>query len=244
MENGWEDGDDDGVKSSNSDQLTQGEQHGHNAKESSWAPFSNLEQIVGLLIVGSSRIIMLLLQYERVRSFLHLLKVKLPAYKTLQLVRQKLKKMFEFDVSESLSALGKPCFGLRVKQILTQELANPYVMEHLEFIPELPTSTSKINRFTQSKKWREDLEKNLRVQMVNSPKGHFFLYEPVQLESKRIVIPMFFYGFETQVFAKCVFARQTAHLNSEGCQRIRVEFPSVSSFNSSQLSSINVKYFA
>ncbi|KAH9821274.1 hypothetical protein DFH28DRAFT_923682 [Melampsora americana] len=82
-----------------------------------------------------------------------------------------------------------------------EELANPYVMDHLEFIPTLPNSNCKINCLVQSKKWREGLDRNLRVQMVSSPNGHFFLYEPAQLYSQKIVIPIFFYKMDNEVLA-------------------------------------------
>ncbi|KAH9820335.1 hypothetical protein DFH28DRAFT_841868, partial [Melampsora americana] len=160
--------------------------------------------LVGLLVLGSGRTMMSQLQYERVQLFVRLLGVKLPGYKSLQNCRRHLKRRLNFGVSESVSSLDNRCFRLKIKQILSQELANPYVMDHLDFMPRLPSAKSKVNCLAQSKKWREELDCDLRVQMVSLPNGHFFLYEPAQLYSHKIVIPIFFYKMDHKVLAKCV----------------------------------------
>lgn len=77
--------------------------------------------MVGSLILGSTRTTLSLLEYERIRLFFFsLLGPKIPAYKTVQNLRKRLKRRFDFNVCESLSALHKPCFGLQVKDILKQ----------------------------------------------------------------------------------------------------------------------------
>ncbi|KAH9819654.1 hypothetical protein DFH28DRAFT_856324, partial [Melampsora americana] len=196
------------------------------------------------LILGSTRTIMSFLQYERVRSFIALLGVKLPAYKTVQKVRRRLKNQFNFNVTESLSPLEKPCFGLQIKDILKQatELANPYVSDYLEFMPSLPNSSSKIFCFSQSQKWREGLDPYLRVQMINLDHGHFYLHEPVQLTSKHIVVPAFFYKSGNDLFAKCVFTRQKYECTGSS-GKIRIEFQHVSTFDSELFLTINVNTF-
>lgn len=59
-------------------------------------------------------------QYERVRSYVSLLGVKLPGYKSIQNLRRRLKQKYEFDVSETVGPLGKTTFALKVKQVLAQ----------------------------------------------------------------------------------------------------------------------------
>lgn len=178
-------------------------------------------------------------QYERVRSYVGLLGVKLPGYKSIQNLRQRLKKQYDFDVSETVGPLGRTSFALKVKQILSQvrclyvssklldhweifpqELANPYVCDHLQFMPELPSITDKVDRFAQSRKWREELDRDLRVQMVALPQGHFYLFEPVQLKSKTLVIPEFYYQEGTETFAKCAPAHQSIQTDTDGPQHI------------------------
>lgn len=130
-----------------------------------------------------------------------------------------------------------------LKNLNLQELSNPYVTEHLQFIPELPSQTDKVNRFAQSKKWREDLDRDIRVQMVDSINGHFYLFEPVQLQSKHIVVPIFFYQEGTQTLAKCVPTCQRYQKDSQGQPHIQVQFESVQDFDSPSATSINVREF-
>ncbi|KAH9808345.1 hypothetical protein DFH28DRAFT_910246 [Melampsora americana] len=206
--------------------------------------------MVGFLVLGSTRTTMSKLQYKRVRSFISLLGVNFPAYKTLQSVCRRLKARFDFDISKSLSPLEKPCFGLKIKDILKQaslpcadltllqELANPYVTEHLDFMPSLPNKGTRISCLAQSKKWREGLDADLRVQMVKQDNGHFYLQEPVQLSAQRIVIPSYFYRSGNEVLAKCVYA----HLKWEN-PNLRIEFQHISDFDSELFTTVNVNTF-
>ncbi|KAH9823364.1 hypothetical protein DFH28DRAFT_922254 [Melampsora americana] len=204
---------------------------------SSWAPFSSLEQMVALFLLGSSRTTMTVTEYKQIRFYVGLLKLQLPGYQSLQNCRTKLKENCGYDVSESLSPLDKPCFGL-------QELADPYVMDHLQFMPELPTSTTKVNCLAQSQKWQEELDKDLCVQMVTSPKGQFYLSKPMELLSKKIVIPIFFHQEGDEIFAKCVSTvLNYQEVVNNGGPQIRVEFQLVSDFNSNSLASVNVRSF-
>ncbi|KAH9821710.1 hypothetical protein DFH28DRAFT_882527, partial [Melampsora americana] len=93
-----------------------------------------------LLILGSARTMMSLVQYKNVRLFVGLLNIKLTGYKSLQNCCHKLKKKYHLNLLETSSPLGTQCFARKVKQILKQELGNPYMREFLEFIPILPTA--------------------------------------------------------------------------------------------------------
>ncbi|KAH9812256.1 hypothetical protein DFH28DRAFT_825162, partial [Melampsora americana] len=146
-----------------------------------------------------------------------------------------LKKQFDFNVHESLSPLQKPCFAL-------QELANSYIADSLEFIPKLPDSTSKVHCLAQSRKWREELDEDLRVQMIEQDHIHFYFYKPAQLQDKRIVVPFYFYKSGHDVFAKCVSATQK--LVKEGkSTTIRTEFQHIYAFDSPLFTKINVNTF-
>ncbi|KAG0146860.1 hypothetical protein CROQUDRAFT_23045, partial [Cronartium quercuum f. sp. fusiforme G11] len=136
-----------------------------------------------------------------------------------------------FGVSKKDSSIGTPCFSLKVAVVITQELANPYVRDHLVFIPEL-TTNSKITCLSQSKKWCEDLDPDLHVQMVRVSNKDFFLYEPVQLDNTDIVIPQYFYQIETEVLAKCVSATVQHNLQTE---KTCIEFPFIHQFNAPEL---------
>jgi hypothetical protein len=85
---------------------------------------------------------------------------------------------------------------------LSQELANPYVVEHLEFYPH-ETNGKNIRALYHSAKWREHLGREYRVQMVPSGRKHYYIYEPVTLQNGRIVVPIYFYKHETGLRSKC-----------------------------------------
>ncbi|KAH9817323.1 hypothetical protein DFH28DRAFT_926849 [Melampsora americana] len=191
----------------------------------SWAPFSSLQAP----ILGFRKWLVRLFLGQQGPQ------VKIPAYSTVQALRKRLKKKFNFNICENLSPLEKPCFGLT-------ELGNPYVMDFLEFIPEMPDANSKVHRLSQSKKWREELDEDLRVQMVEQGNTHFYLYELVQLQSKKIVIPFYFYKSGDQVLAKCVYAVQK-FVKEGRASKIRTEFKYVSAFDSVSFSTINVNAF-
>lgn len=43
------------------------------------------------------------------------------------------------------------------------------------------------------------------MQMVDTRRGHFYIYEPVQLLDKNLVVPVFFYQSNNKkVYAKCL----------------------------------------
>lgn len=86
------------------------------------------------------------------------------------------------------------------------------------------------------------MDRDQRVQMVEQPNGHFYLFEPVQLQSGKLIVPIFFYRSGTETFAKCVRANQTFTLVN-GAPRVKIEYTSVTDFDSNLLSSINVKRF-
>ncbi|KAH9820369.1 hypothetical protein DFH28DRAFT_839892, partial [Melampsora americana] len=117
------------------------------------------------------------LQYHRIRAILKILDVDLPNWGALRSLSKQMKKNFGLEVSEQTSPKGHPLFGLKVQTIIRNELANPLVSPHLVCLPELPTKEA-VNRFAQSKKWREGFDKALRVQMVTHRNKHFFIYEP------------------------------------------------------------------
>lgn len=110
-------------------------------------------------------------------------------------------------------------------------------------MPELPSNTDKVDRLAQSKKWREELDRDLRVQMVDLPQGQFYIFEPVQLKNKQIIIPQFFYQQGKEIFAKCAAAHQSLQKHTDGNPHIRVYFDSASDFTSPVLTAINVKEF-
>ncbi|KAH9807661.1 hypothetical protein DFH28DRAFT_1138529 [Melampsora americana] len=203
-----------------------------------WYPFKRKEQVVALLIIGNNRSIISRSQYDRIRLIIRICYVNLPAWKTLRELSNRLKTRMGINLIERLSPSGIPLFGLDVKNILKNELANPLVSPHLVFLPELPTNEA-INRLSQSKKWREDYSAISRVQMVvSAKKKHIYIYEPVQLQTHQLVVPIFFYQQNCKTMAKCLPADvQPYHRDPN---RLQIMLPEDRGFDSDGLYTIDV----
>ncbi|KAH9823863.1 hypothetical protein DFH28DRAFT_921384 [Melampsora americana] len=78
-------------------------------------------------------------EYQRIRSILRICAVNLPGWGSLRDLSIHMKTNLEFNVIERLSPSGTPLFGLDIKSIIKNELANPLVSPHLVFIPERST---------------------------------------------------------------------------------------------------------
>lgn len=74
---------------------------------------------------------------------------------------------------------------------------------YLDFMPEVVVN-SRISRLSHSGKWLEGFSPDLRVPMITSELGHFYVYEPVQIDSEDIVIPIFFFNQEGVQMARCL----------------------------------------
>jgi hypothetical protein len=70
------------------------------------------------------------------------------------------------------------------------------------FIPEA-VNDEPVNRLSQSKKWREEYPRDLRVPMIEHKSFHYYIYEPLQLLSGERVVPIHFYQQKGVIFSKC-----------------------------------------
>ena len=70
-------------------------------------------------------------------------------------------------------------------------------------------------KFLQSLKWREALSPQMRAQMVEIRDKHFYIFEPVQIRGGTLVVPIFYYTHQGEMFARCVTPRQK---RSQGTQ--------------------------
>ncbi|KAH9807809.1 hypothetical protein DFH28DRAFT_1201673 [Melampsora americana] len=196
------------------------------------------QHVAALLMMGTGRNLMSTADYNRIRSILKVvLHVDLPDLGHMKNIRTDLKARLGLRILEKTSPLANRCFTLSVCDIISQELSNPEVCPHIEFLPEIDEGVT-VDRYSQSKKWRECLSPSLRVQMVENQGEHFYIYEPAQLEDLRVVVPVFFYKDASTVMAKCLEVLP-------GCQGsldfIIAEEPD---FNSEVLVDVNVQTFA
>jgi hypothetical protein len=114
------------------------------------------------------------------------------------------------------------------------------VHPHLDFYPEDPNGQN-IFKLSQSKKWREELGPNERVQMAVSNDKHFYIFEPTQLKSGKVVVPVYFYKMNKQIYAKCTkpFISPTSH----DAKVLKMEFEGGLEFTSERLQTIKVSEF-
>ena len=93
---------------------------------------------------------------------------------------------------------------------------------------------------SQCFKWREDLSPDLRVQMVEANNKHWYIFEPVELKTRHIVVPVFFFIESNQLQARCILAK----IFKDGPTKVKMSIPPNLRFNSSQLRNVNVADFA
>lgn len=203
-----------------------------------WYPLRKAEHAAALLMLGTGRNLMSTAEYNRLRSILRrVLKVDLPDLGHIKNIRSDLKARLGLRVLERISPHGNPCFTLSVCDIISQELSNPEVAPHIEFFPEKDEGVT-VDRFSQSKKWREELPPSLRVPMVVVEGEHFYIYEPTQLEDSRVVVPVFFYKDELSIRAKCL----EVLTGGQGSHDFLI--PAEPKFDSDRLLDVNVQTFA
>ncbi|KAH9808465.1 hypothetical protein DFH28DRAFT_909450 [Melampsora americana] len=203
-----------------------------------WYPLRKAEHAAALMMLGTGRNLMSTSEYNRIRSILKkVLKVDLPDLGHIKNIRSVLKARLGLRVLERISPLGNPCFTLSVCDIISQELSNPEVGPHVEFLPENDKGVI-VDRYSQSKKWREDLPPSLRVPMVVAHGEHFYIYEPTQLEDLRVVVPVFFYKDGLAIRAKCL----EVVTGGQGSHHFFI--PAEPKFDSDQFLDVNVQTFA
>ncbi|KAH9813500.1 hypothetical protein DFH28DRAFT_1171408 [Melampsora americana] len=172
---------------------------------------------------GSNRNLLSRTQYQRIRSILRIMAVNLPEWGTLRALVKRMKKTLGLMIRERKSPLGNPLFGLDVKIIISNELANPLVSPHLVFVPER-TLEGPTNRLSQCKKWREEYPPEL-----------------LQLQTQQLVVPIFFFQQDNCLMARCLPAIVIP--DPENPTNLKVLIPEVSAFNSEQLFTIECKDF-
>ncbi|KAI9625451.1 hypothetical protein H4Q26_016249 [Puccinia striiformis f. sp. tritici PST-130] len=60
------------------------------------------------------------------------------------------------------------------------------------------------SKFSQSKKWLEELAPQHRAQMCEVDDEPYYLFKPVELASGLLVVPIFFYSQESEIYSKCI----------------------------------------
>jgi hypothetical protein len=109
------------------------------------------------------------------------------------------------------------------------------VNPHLEFFPEDAHGLN-IYKFSQSMKWLKHLPPDLRVQMLQINHKHYYIFEPAVLRSGQMVVPIFFYRDNSEMYAKCAIP-QVDYTRS--LPKLSVTIPPDLTFDSASLVAVN-----
>jgi hypothetical protein len=121
-----------------------------------------------------------------------------------------------------------------------KDLANPLVRPHLEFYPELTKQGH--FKLSQSKKWLEDLAPEHRAPMCEVDEEHYYLFEPVELISGLILIPIYFYSQDSQLYSKCI-APDFGSMTQDNKFLIKITIPQDIQFDHPNLFTIPTSQF-
>jgi hypothetical protein len=110
----------------------------------------------------------------------------------------------------------------------------------IDYYPEIPTGPQ--FKFSQSKKWLKDLAPEHHAQMCSVEGEHYYIFEPLELLSKQIVIPIHFYLLDSQLYSKCIQPTFREYsINNQKCLKIKI--PENIQFDDPTLLIINTNQF-
>ncbi|POW16756.1 hypothetical protein PSHT_06667 [Puccinia striiformis] len=204
-----------------------------------WWPFKCKDYLIASMLIGYIHTRISRSLYNHVKMLFSAYSIKLPDWNTIRREKKRLRQLLCMDVQGSTSILSKPIFGLSLPQILAQEVANPVVSPAIEYFPQ-EAHGKDLHKLSQSKKWLEELVPQSRAPMCQVSGQDWYLFEPVQTNTDDVVIPLFFYEDEKEMFAKCVTPEY--HTN-EACSQLRMTIPSGLSFQSQELQTLSVSNF-
>ncbi|KNZ49333.1 hypothetical protein VP01_507g4, partial [Puccinia sorghi] len=196
------------------------------------SPWQNL---LALLILGYMRHVRPRSEYTQLHMIFSLANLDLPHWNGLRTSRLRICKLLKMEIDLKDSVLHNSCYVINLNQIVAQALADPFVNQHLDFYPEY-TGGKNVFKMSQCFKLREDLSPDLRVQMVEENEKHWYIFEPVELKSRHIVVPIFFFIESNQVKAQFILA----NISKDGPNEVTLSIPSNLRFNLSQLRTLNI----
>ncbi|POW16529.1 hypothetical protein PSTT_01339, partial [Puccinia striiformis] len=158
--------------------------------------------LIGLLLLGYLHKFISGDLYHQFRLVFTTYHVKLPRWEALRGMRANIQKLISHTTTEKETVFGQPVLGLNARELIRDDLMNPLILPHLEFVPQDAHGLD-IYKMFQLSKWLKHLKPDLQVQMVESNKKHFYIFEPVQLKTRVIVVPFFFFTHNEKYFAKC-----------------------------------------
>ncbi|KAI7937656.1 hypothetical protein MJO29_014971 [Puccinia striiformis f. sp. tritici] len=178
--------------------------------EGEWFPFKSKLEFLGSVLVGYTRRILSRSAFDQIRAYLTIGSLKIPAWSTIRRAQKRIRNYLNVQINVANSVWGVPCAALSLKDILRKELSNPLVAPFLDFYPEDAKGLD-VYKLSQSKKWLELLPRQFRTQMCTNNTKHFYVYEPLETYSKKIVIPIFIHQINSVTHAKCLVICRRPH---------------------------------
>jgi hypothetical protein len=127
-------------------------------------------------------------------------------------------------------------------------LANPQVARFLDYYPEM-TDGLMVKKFSQSTKWLSGMSRELRPQMCEAHGKHFYIYEPVQLRSHVVVIPVYLFMLQSVLHARCWeilddhITRTETRIGRNATTGLKIHMPLDLDFYDERLGSVPVDQF-
>ncbi|KAI9605646.1 hypothetical protein H4Q26_004011 [Puccinia striiformis f. sp. tritici PST-130] len=207
---------------------------------SRWFPFKNKMELVGSLSIGNTHSLLSRAIYNRNQAIMTICDVQLPAWATVCSARKRIRTFLKSQIKTETSPFGTPCFSLSIQGILSQDLANPLLSPHLEYYPE--KTNGPYFKFSQSNQWLKELAPQQRAQMCEVEDEHYYLFEPVEVDSGLLVVPIFFYSQDTQIFSKCIVPEIKGFMKDNKVVT-KIKIPQDIKFDNPDLYTINTNQF-
>ncbi|KAI9626394.1 hypothetical protein KEM48_010454 [Puccinia striiformis f. sp. tritici PST-130] len=101
-----------------------------------WFPFLNKEYMIASLLVGYLHKIISRDLYHQIRAVFTVYHIQLPRWEAVRQMRATIRSMSNHSIIQKESVFNQPMFGLDMKELIADDLINPLVAPHLEFVPE------------------------------------------------------------------------------------------------------------
>ncbi|OAV91637.1 hypothetical protein PTTG_27904 [Puccinia triticina 1-1 BBBD Race 1] len=213
---------------------------------SAWFPFKSKLDLVASLLIGHTRSMLSRSLYKRISALLEVCGLKLLQWAAVRESRKRIRDLLGNKVQTDVLVFDTPCYTLSSQKIISQELANPLVARHMEYYPE-STDGLMITKFSQSRKWLTGMSQDHRPQMCQVKDKDFYIFEPVELQSKQLVIPLFFFTQAGVLHARCWDVARDGvgflTVNNIQTDTLKIELPFGLQFHDNWLQSISAEQF-
>ncbi|KAJ3009280.1 hypothetical protein NUW54_g2837 [Trametes sanguinea] len=108
-------------------------------------------------------------------------------------------------------ALGHIYYANDLAGIIAQEMSNPQVRPHLQFLPE--DAGISLSQAWQASRWRDELDPELATPMVRHHGTDFFVHEPALLDDGRVCMPIRWFTRTGDIYAQAWLMKPADNLS-------------------------------